>query len=304
MASKEENEEFNIMTDIENIHNYLENKETSKLVEIICKRSNSQRQKIKETYYSNYGTELGKELNSKLSGKIKELIEGVMMTPEEYDVNGIYDAIAGLGTDELRLSEILATRPSRHLFQVKEKYPLLKKETLDQAIIGDTSGCYQKILIAMAQGKRSDNPYPNSQKMKEIVEKLKPNDKGKIAEDVLVQYFSTCSYGEICTICRFFEKTYNQSILDAIKKSCDKDTYNFCNIFLQYIADPGTYFAKVLHEFKEKDLNRILIAKSEVNMDEIRDAYKELYNTDFINDLKEKTSGDYQLGLTILAQKE
>ena len=38
-------------------------------------------------------------------------------------------------------------------------------------------------------------------------------------------------------------------------------------------------------------------------MDEIRDAYKELYKTDLIDDLKENTKGEYQLGLTILAQK-
>lgn len=58
-----------------------------------------------------------------------------------------------------------------------------------------------------------------------------------------------------------------------------------------------------MHGFKEKDLTRILISRSEVNMDEIRDAYKELYKTDLIDDLKENTKGEYQLGLTILAQK-
>ena len=38
-------------------------------------------------------------------------------------------------------------------------------------------------------------------------------------------------------------------------------------------------------------------------MDEIRYAYKELYKTELVDDIKENTKDDYQLGLTILAQK-
>ena len=72
---------------------------------------------------------------------------------------------------------------------------------------------------------------------------------------------------------------------------------------LQYISDSGSYFAEKIHNFKDKDLIRILISRSEVNMDEIRDSYKELYNTELVEDLKEKYEGDYKLGLTTLAEK-
>ena len=299
----EENQEFNVLLDLENLNGALKNKEITKIVETICKRTNSQRQTIKENYLSNYGSDLIKEFESQLSGKVKDLIVGLMMTPEDFDAYQIYQSVKGLGTDELTLSEIIATRPSRHISIVREKYPQLYKESLDDAIIGDTSGCYQKLLIAIIQGKRSDNPYPNSQKMKEIVEKLKKGEKGKIPEDIFVQHFGSCSYGEICTICRLYEKTYKVNILDNVKDSFSKDTYDFVKILLQYISDSGSYFAEKIHNFKEKDLTRILISRSEVNMDEIRDAYKELYKTDLIEDLKQKTKGEYQLGLTILAQK-
>lgn len=299
----EENQEFNVLTDLENLNEALKNKEITKIVETICKRTNAQRQTIKENYLSNYGSNLIQELESKLSGNVKELILGLMMTPEDFDAKQIYDSIKGAGTDELKLSEIIATRPSRHLSIVREKYPQLYRETLDDAIIGDTSGCYKKLLIAIIQGKRSDNPYPNSQKMKEIVEKLKEGEKGKIPEDIFVQYFGSCSYGEICTICRLYEKTYNKNILDDVKESFSNDTYDFVKILLQYISDSGSYFAEKIHNFKDKDLIRILISRSEVNMDEIRDSYKELYNTELLEDLKEKYEGDYKLGLTILAEK-
>ena len=297
-----EKPEFNQLKDAEDIHNSLENNQVEKVVEIICSRSNEQRLKIAETYVTGFGKELSEVIESKLSGNVKNLIQGCLLSKVDFDANEINRAIRGAGTDEDLLSEIIATRPSRHLVHVRDKYKELFSETLDEAIKGDTSKYYEKLLIAIIQGKRSDNPYPNSQKMKEIVEKLKGSD-GKYQNDYFVQYFSTCSYGEICTICRLFESTYKENVLDVLKNEMDKDAYDFIRIFLRYISDSGTFFAEKLHNFKEKDLTRILISRSEVNMDEIRDAYKELYRADLIDDLKEKTKGEYQLGLTILAQK-
>ena len=300
----EENQDFNVMSDVEEIQKYLKENEVTKIVELICKRSNSERQKIKEIYSNTWDADLDKELDSKLSDNVKDLIKGLMMTPEDFDAEQIFFSMKGLGTDELLLSEILSTRPSRHLLMVKERYPILYKESLEEDIKGDTSKCYKKILCKIIEGKRSDNPYPNSKKMKEIVEGLNEGeDKGKIKEDKLVECFANCSYGEICTICRLYEKTYKEPILDVIKKSVDSDAYDFFKMLLDYISDSGSFFAEKLHNFKEKDLTRILISRSEVDMDEIRYSYKELYKTELVDDIKENTKDDYQLGLTILAQK-
>lgn len=294
--------EFDQLKDAEDLHNSIENKEVEKVVEIICSRSKEQRLKIAETYVSSFGKELSKAIESKISGNVKDLLLGCLLDKVDFDAGEINRAIKGAGTDEDLLSEIIATRPSRHIAHVRDRYKELYGETLDEAIKGDTSKYYKKLLIAIIQGKRSDNPYPNSQKMKDMVDKLKGSD-GKYQNDFFVQYFSTCSYGEICTICRLFESTYKENVLEVIKSGMDTDAYNFIKLFLHYISDSGTFFAEKLHNFKEKDLTRILISRSEVNMDEIRDAYKELYKTDLIDDLKEKTKGEYQLGLTILAQK-
>ena len=291
------------MGDAEEIHNSLENKEIGKVVEIICSRSNEQRIKIADAYISNFGVDLKKEIESKLSGNAKNLVLGCLLTPVDFDAGEINRAIKGAGTDEDLLSEIIATRSSSHLSQVKDRYQELYGENLDKAIIGDTSSYYQKILIAIINGKRSENPYPNTQKMKEIVEKLKGGEDGKYQKDFFVQSFATCSYGEIIIICRLFEKTYKQNILDVIKKEIGGDAYDFFKIFLRYVSNSGSFFAEKLHNFKEKDLTRILISRSEVNMDEIREEYKELYKTDLIDDLKDKTKDEYQLGLTLLAKK-
>ena len=293
--------EINPLSEAENIKNLIQNSEKSKVVEFICKLSNEQRQKFKEIYLSSFGTELNKELDSLLSGDVNKLILGLLMPKIDFDAEQIYLSMKGAGTDEDVLSEMIATKTGRQLKKIKDRYPELHEETLEKAINGDTSGDYQRILIAMIQGERSDNPYPNSQKMKEIIEKL--NDADTDIKDNFISNLVNCSYGEICTICREYEKTYGKNILDGIKKNFSKDEYNFFNMLLNYISNPGKFFAEKIHRFKSNDLIRIIVSRSEDILDEIKDAYKELYNVELIEDIKNETKGDFQLGLSILLQK-
>ena len=141
-----ESQNQNPLSEVDKIKNYLqeENNKTN-LVEYICKQSNSELQKLKDLYLSSYGTELTKEIENFLSGDIKSLILGLMQTPVEFDAEKIYLSMKGLGTDEETLSEMIATRTSRQLLKIKEKYPELYNETLEEALKGDTSKSYQKI---------------------------------------------------------------------------------------------------------------------------------------------------------------
>ena len=290
----------NPISEVENLKNYIQNSDKTKIVEFICKLNKEQRLKLKETYVASYGTELIKDLEKVLSGNIEKLVCGLIKSFIDFDAEQIYLSMKGLGTDEDTLSEMIATKPSRHLNKIKQRYPELYNETLENDIKGDTSDYYRNILIAMIQGGRSDNPYPNSQKMKDIVNKL--NDDNENIKESFVSYLVNCSYGEICTICREYEKIHNKNILEGIKNKFGKDEYNFFNVLLNYISDPGKFFAEKIHGFKDKDLIRIIVSNEEI-LNDIKDAYKELYNTELIDDIKNNTDGDFQIGLSILIQK-
>ena len=290
----------NPISEVENLKNYIQNSDKTKIVEFICKLNKEQRLKLKETYVASYGTELIKDLEKVLSGNAEKLVCGLIKSFIDFDAEQIYLSMKGLGTDEDTLSEMIATKPSRHLNKIKQRYPELYNETLENDIKGDTSDYYRNILIAMIQGGRSDNPYPNSQKMKDIVNKL--NDDNENIKESFVSYLVNCSYGEICTICREYEKIHNKNILEGIKNKFGKDEYNFFNVLLNYISDPGKFFAEKIHGFKDKDLIRIIVSNEEI-LNDIKDAYKELYNTELIDDIKNNTDGDFQIGLSILIQK-
>lgn len=45
---------------------------------------------------------------------------------------------------------------------------------------------------------------------------------------------------------------------------------------------------------KDKDLIRILVTRSEIDLGSIRQEYKRMYNKDLADDLKSELSGDYE----------
>ena len=104
----------------------------------------------------------------------------------------------------------------------------------------------------MIQGERSDNLYPNNQKLKDIVNRLNDNN-------------------------------------DNIKE-------NFIFIFIILI------FTEKIHGFKVKDLIRFIISNEDI-LNKIKDTYKKLYNNKLVDDIKNNTDDNFQIGLSILIGK-
>lgn len=82
----------------------------AKIIEILCARSNVQRQQIIETYSREIGRDLVKDLKSELGGKFEDVIIGLMLPSTDYMCDQLNKAMKGMGTDEAALIEILCPR--------------------------------------------------------------------------------------------------------------------------------------------------------------------------------------------------
>lgn len=71
--------------------------------------------------------------------------------PHERFADKIYIAIKGAGTDEELLSRALVSRCELDMAAIRDIYPTKYKETLKEAIIGDTSGNYQKLCVFLVE---------------------------------------------------------------------------------------------------------------------------------------------------------
>lgn len=61
-------------------------------------------------------------MQKELGGKFEDVILGLMLSPGDYLAKELQRAIAGLGTDEDALVEILCTRSNQEIKDITEAY--------------------------------------------------------------------------------------------------------------------------------------------------------------------------------------
>lgn len=72
-----------------------------------------------------------------------------LTSPEKYFEKVLRLAINKLGTDEWALTRVVTTRAEVDMQRIKEEYHRRNSVPLDRAIAGDTSGDYEKMLLAL-----------------------------------------------------------------------------------------------------------------------------------------------------------
>lgn len=69
--------------------------------------------------------------------------------PEKHFEKVLRQAINKMGTDEWALTRVVASRAEVDMGRIKEEYHRRNSIPLDRAIVKDTSGEYEKMLLAL-----------------------------------------------------------------------------------------------------------------------------------------------------------
>lgn len=73
----------------------------------------------------------------------------VKVSPSEYFASKVNKAIKGAGTNDTMLIRVLVTRAEIDIKRMAKFYEKVYGETMEEAVKGDTSGSYQKILLKL-----------------------------------------------------------------------------------------------------------------------------------------------------------
>ena len=92
------------------------------IIDILCARSNRQRQEIGEYFLHEFGRDLVEDLKKELGGKFEDVIVGLMRPPNEYLCRQLHKAMDGIGTNESTLVEILCTKTNAEIKEIVAKY--------------------------------------------------------------------------------------------------------------------------------------------------------------------------------------
>ncbi|KAK7405499.1 hypothetical protein VNO78_06854 [Psophocarpus tetragonolobus] len=110
---------------------------------------------LRETFacYKNlYANTLEQDIKSCGKGDLESLLHLVIWCidfPEKHFAKVVRDSIVGFGTDEDSLNRAIVTRAEIDLLKVRFEYANMYKSSLDDDVVGDTSGYYRDFLMTL-----------------------------------------------------------------------------------------------------------------------------------------------------------
>lgn len=126
------------------------------LLMILSTRSVHQLRATFECYKQNYGFSIDQDIKSCGKGLLESILKVVIWcidTPEKHFAEVVRASIVGIGTDEDSLTRAIVTRAEVDMMKVRGEYFIANKTSLDNAVIGDTSGDYRKFLMTLLGAK-------------------------------------------------------------------------------------------------------------------------------------------------------
>ena len=272
------------------------------IIKIIANRTNRERLAMIDSFKKQFNRDLIKDLKSELSGHFEDATLALFQDPITYDCWSLKKAMKGLGTNEDTLIEILATRPNYYINDIKQKYLKLYGNSLEQDLSSELSGDLKKVMLTLASAFRSENMNPDRNDCNEKAEKLYKAGEKRWGTDEKVFYdiLTKASAPELVLIDQIYREKHKHGLLKAIDKEFSGDMKKLLQTIVYCSINPPEYFATRVHYAvkglgtKDTLLIRILVTRDELDMPQIKEAYKRLYNKDMVKDVENDTSGDYK----------
>jgi len=279
-----------------------------KIIEVTANRTNKQRQLIKEAFKQAFGRDLLKDLASELGGHFKDLVLALYHTHASYDATCLHKAMKGMGTKEEVLIEILTSRSNKEIKEIKEEYKKMYKTDLEKDIKGDTSGDFEHILVSLCQGNRSEDKEVHEDLAKKEAEALYQAGEKKMGtnEEVFNRVFCVTSYRQLRAVFAEYKKIAKKDIVKSIESEFSGDAQACYKALALVVKYRPAYFAKQLFKSmhgagtKEAQLTRIMATRSEIDMEQIEQAFHKMFNKKLKDYIKGDTSGDYERMLIAL----
>ncbi|KAM4533242.1 annexin A1-like [Fundulus diaphanus] len=296
--------DFNASNDASVLQSAIESKGVDEdvIIAVLVKRSNEQRQKIKAVYEASSGKNLVKALKSALRSHLEDVALALLMPPAYFDAHLLRMATKGLGTDEDVLVEILATRSYGELQEIKTIFKQEYKKDLEEVIKEETRGDFTKALLAMLNTKRDESTEVDMELAKKDAKILfEAGEKiGNADVSTFINILTTRSNPQLSKTFQHYATISDLTLPKALQMELKGDIEDCLIDIVKCAWNTPAFFAEKLHRAMkgqgtcENTLNRILVSRSEVDLQKIIEQYRAMFEKTIHEDIVNDTKGHYQ----------
>ncbi|XP_061389972.1 annexin B10-like [Musca vetustissima] len=278
------------------------------IIDILTARNNVQMQQIKARYEEDFDRDLIDDLKSELGGAFEDVVVALMTPSTEYLCKQLHECMAGIGTDEETLVEILCSKSNEEIHEIATVYETMYDRPLAEHMCGETSGHFRRLLTLIVTGVRDAKGIVDVDMAKEQAAELYAAGEGKLGtdEEVFNRIMSHASFDQLRLVFEEYKHLTGLTIEQAIKHEMEDDLHDAMMAIVECVQSPAAFFANRLYKAMDgagtddSPLIRIIVSRSEIDLDTIKREFERIYNRTLHSVITNETSGDYTKILTAL----
>ncbi|XP_077479277.1 annexin A4 [Stigmatopora argus] len=274
----------------------------SAIIEVLAHRTIAQRQRIKEAFKQAVGKDLADELSSELSGNVRSVVLGLLMLAPMYDASELRNAIKGAGTEEACLIDILASRSNDEITTINEVYKKQYGKKLEDDVIGDTSGMFQRVLVSLLTAGREEGDQVNEAQALQDAKEIYEAGEARWGTDEVKFLTVLCvrNHKHLLRVFEEYQKISGRDIEESIKREMSGSLEGVFLAIVKCIRNKQAFFAERLYKSMkglgttDTVLIRIMVSRAEIDMLDIKAQFLKMYGKTLHSFIKGDTSGDYR----------
>lgn len=278
------------------------------LINLTAKRSNAQRGEIRKEYKAAFGRDLLDDLRDDVGGDFGNLLVSMYMSPVEFDVTSIRNAMEGVGTEENILTEIIGSRSNYRLKEIQALYKVKYDEVLEERIASEVTGDYKNLLVSLLQCKRDGSNTVDEDAAQEDANALYKAGEGKWGtdEETFNRIFALRNSHHLRRVNQLYMEQRKSSLLDVVDDEFSGDMKVLLKCVLHSHINPADYFAVQINKAckgigtDEAAIIRALVVMDEVYMTQMKQIYQTRYSVSLRDTIDDECSGNLKKMLLAL----